>query len=327
MDPRRSASTTAPPTKTSWAPGAASPATTSCAGWRRRRGWRWADVGCGNGAFTELLFERCAPTSVARHRPVREPSSPSPATRLAGAAGAVRRRRRRRPALGRRLVRRRRDGAGDLLRARPGEGRAPRWRASSGPAAASRRTRGTSSAAASRTPRCRKRWRGSARRRCGRRAPTRRAWTCCTPLWDGAGLVDLRTHVIAVQRSFADFETLLAHRPDRPAPGAALRGDDRDRPAAAEGADARAPAGGRRRPRHLRRARQRHRRPRSRLTTPAHRPACRPRRSPGSRSRRPGSAGMPAFHPSQAARIAARRSGSRRPRLARSRSSAERSNR
>ena len=27
-------------------------------------GWRWADVGCGNGAFTELLFERCAPKEV-----------------------------------------------------------------------------------------------------------------------------------------------------------------------------------------------------------------------------------------------------------------------
>ena len=27
-------------------------------------GWRWADVGCGNGAFTELLFERCAPSEV-----------------------------------------------------------------------------------------------------------------------------------------------------------------------------------------------------------------------------------------------------------------------
>ncbi|MEN9663063.1 MAG: hypothetical protein RL324_2012 [Verrucomicrobiota bacterium] len=27
-------------------------------------GWRWLDVGCGNGAFTEMLGERCAPASV-----------------------------------------------------------------------------------------------------------------------------------------------------------------------------------------------------------------------------------------------------------------------
>ena len=27
-------------------------------------GWRWADVGCGNGAFTAMLVERCAPASV-----------------------------------------------------------------------------------------------------------------------------------------------------------------------------------------------------------------------------------------------------------------------
>ena len=27
-------------------------------------GWRWLDVGCGNGAFTEMLVERCAPLSV-----------------------------------------------------------------------------------------------------------------------------------------------------------------------------------------------------------------------------------------------------------------------
>ena len=24
-------------------------------------GWRWVDVGCGNGAFTQELVERCAP--------------------------------------------------------------------------------------------------------------------------------------------------------------------------------------------------------------------------------------------------------------------------
>src|SRR4051812_48104700 len=27
-------------------------------------GWRWLDVGCGNGAFTEMVVERCAPRSV-----------------------------------------------------------------------------------------------------------------------------------------------------------------------------------------------------------------------------------------------------------------------
>lgn len=27
-------------------------------------GWRWVDVGCGNGVFTELLMTRCAPSSV-----------------------------------------------------------------------------------------------------------------------------------------------------------------------------------------------------------------------------------------------------------------------
>ena len=27
-------------------------------------GWRWVDVGCGNGAFTEVLIRRCAPAKV-----------------------------------------------------------------------------------------------------------------------------------------------------------------------------------------------------------------------------------------------------------------------
>ena len=28
------------------------------------KGQRWLDVGCGNGAFTELIVERCAPASI-----------------------------------------------------------------------------------------------------------------------------------------------------------------------------------------------------------------------------------------------------------------------
>ncbi len=27
-------------------------------------GWRWVDIGCGSGAFTELLYRRCAPAEV-----------------------------------------------------------------------------------------------------------------------------------------------------------------------------------------------------------------------------------------------------------------------
>lgn len=27
-------------------------------------GARWLDIGCGNGAFTQLLFERCKPSDV-----------------------------------------------------------------------------------------------------------------------------------------------------------------------------------------------------------------------------------------------------------------------
>lgn len=37
-----------------------------------KAGMRWLDVGCGNGAFTEMLFERCAPASAAGIDPSEE---------------------------------------------------------------------------------------------------------------------------------------------------------------------------------------------------------------------------------------------------------------
>jgi SAM-dependent methyltransferase len=49
-------------------------------------GWRWLDVGCGNGAFTEMLVERCAPASVQGIDPSEEQlayARTRPAARLA----------------------------------------------------------------------------------------------------------------------------------------------------------------------------------------------------------------------------------------------------
>ena len=40
-------------------------------------GLRWLDVGCGNGAFTEMLVERCAPLSVQGIDPKKVPCESS----------------------------------------------------------------------------------------------------------------------------------------------------------------------------------------------------------------------------------------------------------
>ena len=50
-------------------------------------GLRWADIGCGNGAFTELLMQRCAPASVQGFDP--SPEQLAYARTRPGAAGAT----------------------------------------------------------------------------------------------------------------------------------------------------------------------------------------------------------------------------------------------
>src|ERR1700753_2036553 len=50
-------------------------------------GLRWIDVGCGNGAFTELLIERCAPSTVSGIDP--SPAQLDYARTRPGAAGAT----------------------------------------------------------------------------------------------------------------------------------------------------------------------------------------------------------------------------------------------
>ena len=85
-------------------------------------GLRCLDVGCGNGAFTEVLIARCAPAAVMALDPSEEPD------RLCTAAARcearrVSRRRRAGLAVRQRQLRCGADGAGHLLRARCGEGR------------------------------------------------------------------------------------------------------------------------------------------------------------------------------------------------------------
>ena len=109
-------------------------------------GWRWVDVGCGNGAFTEMLVERCAPAPwPASTRP------PSRSRTLASGSRATR------PAS---MSAMRWPCPMPTPSSMPPSwrsssssfpippGRSRRWCASSGPAAACRPTPGTSSAAA-----------------------------------------------------------------------------------------------------------------------------------------------------------------------------------
>jgi SAM-dependent methyltransferase len=69
-----------PRTSATWGAGAGSSATRSSTGITPRAGLEWLDVGCGNGAFTELVYERCAPPRSTASIP-RRSSSPFARTR------------------------------------------------------------------------------------------------------------------------------------------------------------------------------------------------------------------------------------------------------
>ena len=168
-------------------------------------GLRWLDVGCGNGAFTEMLVERCAPASVRRDRPVRGAAGLRPHTACA-ACRAVSSRRRHGAAVPRRHVRRGGHAAGDLLRSRPGRRASPKWPAWCARAASSRPTGGTCWTAAFLTRRCRLRcvdWAWPFRLP---PSPGASAVDAMRDLWAGAGLDAVETQAITVQRTFADFD-------------------------------------------------------------------------------------------------------------------------
>ena len=190
-------------------------------------GWRWADVGCGNAAFTEMLVERCAPAEVQGIDPAEAQIEFARDRFPAVGAGRLPGRRRAGPALGRRPLRRSGDGAGDLLRARPGEGGGR-----DGPRHPARRQR------------LRVRL-GHARRRLSLWAmldemkamgiappgpPSEEASRLETmrSLWENAGLVNVETRRIEVQRSFESFERFweIAQTGPRVAARIAEMGDD-----------------------------------------------------------------------------------------------------
>src|SRR6516165_3770441 len=54
----------AKPMSVLWVAGAGLPARKFLDWLKAPKNLKWLDVGCGNGAFTQLLIERCAPASV-----------------------------------------------------------------------------------------------------------------------------------------------------------------------------------------------------------------------------------------------------------------------
>ena len=84
-------------------------------------GLRWIDIGCGNGAFTELSVERCGPAEVQGIDPSGEQLAFA-CTRPALALGKVSPRRCHGPAFRRQQLRCGCDGIGPCVRSRPREG-------------------------------------------------------------------------------------------------------------------------------------------------------------------------------------------------------------
>ena len=82
-------------------------------------GQHWLDIGCGNGAFTELLLARTQPASVRAFDPSAGQAGLRPPTLRASEACALGTGRGRTPARAGRQRRRRLDGPGALFRARP----------------------------------------------------------------------------------------------------------------------------------------------------------------------------------------------------------------
>ena len=92
-------------------------------------GLRWIDIGCGSGAFTELLIERCAPAEVQGIDPSEAQLSFARA-RSAGRMVQFHRGDALSASFRRRQLRCGCNGAGDFLRCRSDQGPLRRWHGS-----------------------------------------------------------------------------------------------------------------------------------------------------------------------------------------------------
>jgi hypothetical protein len=85
-------------------------------------GLRWIDIGCGNGAFTELLVERCSPAEVPSDRSIRRAARVCTHPTIV-ALGKVSPSRCHGPAFRRQQLRCGCDGIGPCVRSGPRKGR------------------------------------------------------------------------------------------------------------------------------------------------------------------------------------------------------------